>query len=146
MEEMITIRVYDAVNNIYYDKEVPYEYDIKKGKADKFAELETYIAGLKEQGVKYEMDDDEEIWFKCDDEAMNNIIQTSMMIDVLLPVTWFTRNGEQGYIILETKEEWQKFMGTLANKMAEIKNKYYTYKYAIEQAKTEEELKNITFE
>lgn len=110
-------------------------------KNNKLQELEQFINSIKELGVEYQ-----DKWFKCDDEAMNNIMQTAMMVDVLLPITWFTRNGEDGTITISTKEEWLAFMSVLASKMADIKNKYYAYKYAIEQCETKEELDNIVFE
>lgn len=143
MEEKkyITIKVYDAVNDIYYDKEVEYIYDIEQGKKDKIKELENYINNLKETGVEINSK-----WFKCDDECKNNITQSMLFIDALLPLTWFTRNGEFGVITFNTKEEFMQFVSVIASKLAEIQNKYYAYKYAIENATSEEELNAIVFE
>lgn len=138
--KMVTIHCYNATTNEYYDKQIPYVYDIDKGKADKLAELESYIAKIKEQGVEYQ-----DKWFKCDDEAKTNITQSIIFIDSLLPLTWFTRNGEQGVVVFTTKEEFMAFVQVIAGKLAEIQNNYYAFKYAIENAQSEEELNSIVF-
>lgn len=139
-EQLITIRCFNASTGQYYDKQVPYVYDLEKGKKDKFAELETYIANIKETGTEIDGK-----WFKCDDECKNNITQSMLFIDSLLPLTWFTRNGEFGVVTFTTKEEFMQFVGAIASKLAEIQNKYYAYKYAIENATSEEELNAIVF-
>lgn len=144
MEEEIiydTIRVYDAVNNIYYDKQVPHIVDMEQERATKLGELESYIANLKNTGVEYQGK-----WFKCDDECKNNLTQSMLFIDSLLPLTWFTRNGEQGVVVFNTKEEFMAFVQIIAGKLAEIQNKYYAFKYAIENADTKEALDEIIFE
>lgn len=140
-EQKIIIKVYDAITNSYYDKEIEYVYDIDQGRKNKIVELESYIARLKEIGVEYQGK-----WFKCDEEAKTNVTQSMLFIDALIPLTWFTRNGEQGTVTFETKEQFLAFVQVIASKMAEIQNKYYAYKYAIEQATTEEELDQIVFE
>lgn len=107
----------------------------------KLKDLEVYYDTLKNIGVKYDGK-----WFKCDDDAQNNLLQSQSFITALLPLTWFTRNGEDGVIVINTMEEWIPFMTALATKIGEIKNKYYAYKYAIEQCTTKEELDAIIFE
>ena len=136
-----TIRVYDANTNTYYDKQVPHIYDLEQGKKDKIQELESYINNIKEQGIEIDGKP-----FKCDDECKNNLTQCMVGIDFMLPLTWFTRNGEMGTVTFTTKEEFMQFVSVIASKLAEIQNKYYAYKYAIENATSEEELNAIVFE
>ena len=144
MEEEIiydTIRVYNANTNTYYDKQVPYVFDLDGAKKQKYAELETYINNLKNIGVEYQ-----DKWFKCDDECKNNITQSMLFIDSLLPLTWFTRNGEFGVITFNTKDEFMQFVSVIATKLAELQNKYYQYKFAIDNAQTQQDLDSIIFE
>lgn len=136
-----TIRVYNATTNTYYDKQVPHIYDLEQGKKDKIQELEAYINNIKEQGIEIDGKP-----FKCDDECKNNLTQCMVGIDFMLPLTWFTRNGEMGTVTFTTKEEFMQFALQLASKLSEIQNKYYAYKYAIENATNEEELNAIVFE
>lgn len=117
------------------------DFDFEKFKEYRFEELKNYITKLKNVGA--EIDDK---WFKCDDECKNNLTQCMVGIDFMLPLTWFTRNGEMGTVTFTTKEEFMQFALQLASKLSEIQNKYYAYKYAIENATNEEELNAIVFE
>lgn len=127
-EEIITLSEEELVNHF------------ELYKRDKLNQLEEYISKVKETGVEYQ-----DKWFKCDDECKTNITQSMIFIDSLLPLTWFTRNGEFGTVTFTTKEEFMAFVQVIAGKLAEIQNSYYQYKYAIEQAQTEEELNAIVF-
>lgn len=122
---------YEEFNNLTFDKFKKY----------RFEELENFINNIKEQGIEIDGKP-----FKCDDECKNNLTQCMVGIDFMLPLTWFTRNGEMGTVTFTTKEEFMQFALPLANKLNEIQNKYYTYKYAIENATNEEELNAIVFE
>ena len=123
-------------------------------KADKLAELETFIQGKRSQGIEWNdqvwsIDEERTLWFKLDEECENNLVQTSIFADSLLAnggITWYTRNGEQGSILITTKDQWLLFMGVLATKIAEIKNKYYLLKTQINNAQSKEELDNIVFD
>lgn len=125
------ILTYEEYNNFSFE-------DYKKYRLD---ELEHYINELKETGIEID-----EKPFKCDDECKNNLTQCMVGIDFMLPLTWFTRNGEMGTVTFTTKEEFMQFALQLASKLSEIQNKYYAYKYAIENATNEEELNAIVFE
>ena len=143
-QEMITIRVYDAVNNVYYDKQVPYSYDLEGGKTAKKKELENYIYNLKEIGVEYNG-----LMFKCDDLAssrINKIITGTSVGANPFPLTWITRNSEQGVVVFNNREDFIAFYTAFSMKELDIQVQEARLKMQIDLATTKEELDAIVFE
>lgn len=141
MEEQktITIRVYDASTNTYYDKEIPYEYDLEAGKKNKLTELETYITNIRSQGVEYK----DQLW-SIDEDCEKNLTSqiTLLSFAPVEKVNWFSKTQVNELTI----DEFKELALVLSNAIANAKMKYYTYKNAIERAETEEELEAIIFE
>lgn len=117
------------------------QIDFKKYKLQ---ELEQFIYNLKEEGVIYN-----ELPFKCDDLASSRINKVVTGISIganPFPLTWITRNSEQGVIVFNTKEEFIDFYTTFSNYELQLQIKEATLKMQIELATTKEELDNIVFE
>lgn len=141
MEEEIiydTIRVYDAVNNIYYDKQVPHIYDLEKGKADKLAELEVYITSQRASGIEWH----DQVW-SIDEECEKNLTSQITMLSFAPSekVVWFSKSQANELAIADFKE----LALAISNAISQSKVAYYQYKNAIENAESEEELNSIVF-
>ncbi len=143
------IRVYNALTNEYYTKEVILDDEQKleqlnQNKEAKIKELETFINNEKEKGFIY---DDKP--FKLDSVAQNriNMLATAVSLGAnVFPLEWYTANGEFGTITLETVEDFGAWYASATSKILEIETKESNYRYDIEQAQSEEELNKIVFE
>ena len=138
-EKTIKIKVYDAVKNICYEEEVPYVYDIVKGKQDKINELENHISNIRSQGIEY----NNQLW-SIDEECEKNLTSQITMLSFAPSekVAWFSKSQANEL----TLDEFRELALVLSQAIANAKMKYYTYKNAIELAQTEEELNAIIFE
>lgn len=133
-----TIRVYDVSTNTYYDKQIPH-IDVPLDKSQKYAELEQFTLALQNKGVEFNG-----IYYKCDEEAQMNLLKTIALN--VYPVIWYSRDGYDSFITMNTQEEFELFKNAIASKMKEIEYQYYQYKFAIDNATTQEQLDNIVFE
>ena len=115
-------------------------------RASKIAELDQYYGKLKEEGFEYQGKH-----FKADDEAYTNFLGTAILMNDAtlaansLPLTWYTRNGEEGVITLTTVEEVLAFIAVGALVCKNIKDKYYAQKKQIEECQSIAELEQINF-
>lgn len=113
-------------------------------KEEKHRQLEKYINNLKEIGVEYNG-----LMFKCDDLAssrMNKIITGTSVGADPFPLTWITRNSEQGVVSFNNREEFIEFYKIFSDQELKIQVKEATYKMMIDLAQTQEDLDNIIFE
>ena len=115
-------------------------------RAEKIAELDQYYGKLKEEGFEYQGKH-----FKADDEAYTNFVGTAILMNDVtlaansLPLTWYTRNGEEGVITLTTVEEVLAFIAAGALVCKNLKDQYYAQKKRIEECQTIAELEQIDF-
>lgn len=138
-QEMITIRCYDATTNTYYDKQVPYTYDLDKGKNDRIAELETFINDYRNNGIEW----NGQVWAidkTCEENLTSQI--TYLSFAPTESVSWFSKSQ----VNILTIDEFKELALILSSAIANAKMKYYTYKNAIENASSKEELDAIVFE
>ena len=126
-----------VATNTYYDEQVPH-IEQPLDKSQKYAELENFTHELQNKGVEYNG-----VFYKCDEEAQMNLLKTIALN--VYPVIWYSRDGYNNFIIMNTQEEFDLFKNAIAIKMKEIEYQYYQYKFAIDNATTQEELDNIVF-
>lgn len=141
---------YSMGNLIKAEKRVTIEdnslSELNSLKEKKFKELEEYYNGIKDYGFIFH-----DKHFKADDEAYNNFVGTAVLMSnealaqASLPLTWYTRNGEEGVIVLENIEEVMNFIGIGAMTCKTIKDNYYSDKKKIEECITVDELNSIVF-
>mgnify|MGYP003319141023 CR=1 FL=1 len=111
---------------------------IEDYKKEKYCDLEKFTKDLQNIGVEYNG-----TWFKCDEEAQMNLLKTIALNS--FPVIWYSRDGYNSFIVMNNQEEFDAFKNAIASKMKEIEYQYYQYKFAIDNASTQEELDAIVF-
>ena len=150
-KETYSIKIVDVlpndINDFFYkyingelvrDRAIP-QKTLDDYKKQKYAELEQFTLALQNKGVEYNG-----VFYKCDEEAQMNLLKTIALN--VYPVIWYSRDGYSNFITMNNQEEFDVFKNAIASKMKEIEYQYYQYKFAIDNATTQEELDSIVFE